>query len=282
MPYKNKEDNKSYQKEYQKKWSKLNPDKRKMYSKKYYDNNTDSMRDYSKEYYKENKEEVNKKCRDKYHENPEIEKERCKKKYYKNTDLSRERGRMKYYEYRNDLLNMYGNICACCGESNNDILTLDHINNDGHKYIVEGQNRGSRTSSERKRALKEYKPDEFQILCANCNNSKKRNNGVCWHINKEDNRSKETLRIWERVYDIYGSSCIMCGESNPTALQVDHIRDDGKGEKNILYKIVKNIDLSMYQILCANCNLKKEKRRLRFKQLGLIDSGEEMDVNNLS
>ena len=27
----------------------------------------------------------------------------------------------------------YGNICSCCGESDYMFLTIDHINNDGHK-----------------------------------------------------------------------------------------------------------------------------------------------------
>jgi hypothetical protein len=67
--------------------------------------------------------------------------------------------------------------CACCGESNIEFLTLDHINGGGHadrKKIGSGQK------------LYRYlighnfpKEFELQILCFNCNCA--RRDGVCPH-----------------------------------------------------------------------------------------------------
>lgn len=67
-----------------------------------------------------------------------------------------------------DVLNIYGNKCECCGESEALFLTIDHVNNDGkyHRKDMVGQ------------AFYRYLrnlgvPDpRFQILCFNCNIAK--------------------------------------------------------------------------------------------------------------
>lgn len=73
--------------------------------------------------------------------------------------------------------NAYGGFkCACCGETEEAFLSLDHINNDGaeHRRVVDRR--------------KIYKwmaqgcyPPGFQVLCMNCNFGKARNGGVCPH-----------------------------------------------------------------------------------------------------
>lgn len=78
----------------------------------------------------------------------------------------------------------YGGIrCACCGETDIDVLELDHMNNDGgawrKKHKIKGGNQFYRW-------LKRHNyPDlGLQVLCRNCNWRRRINGGICPH--KED------------------------------------------------------------------------------------------------
>lgn len=71
----------------------------------------------------------------------------------------------------------YGDRCVCCGESNPLFLTLDHVENDGHKVRVQ-QGVSSRLY---RWAIQNGFPDSLQLLCYNCNMGKARNGGVCPH-----------------------------------------------------------------------------------------------------
>ena len=67
---------------------------------------------------------------------------------------------------RNKVLAAYGNRCACCGESNTEFLTIDHIGNWGH------QDKGAR--SRRSQVLYQlvregFPKEKHRILCYNCN-----------------------------------------------------------------------------------------------------------------
>lgn len=68
-----------------------------------------------------------------------------------------------------------GYLCVCCRETRVSMLDIDHIHNDGHAH------RNSKSG-----ALSVYhdiiaSPENFQILCCNCNQSKRRNGGFCEH-----------------------------------------------------------------------------------------------------
>ena len=84
---------------------------------------------------------------------------------------------------------MYGEVCACCGESEISFLTIDHINGDGaaHRRSL-GQTRGMSRSL--MRWLLSEKRLDIQILCYNCNCSK-RTSGVCAH----EQRRRERLNV---------------------------------------------------------------------------------------
>ena len=62
-----------------------------------------------------------------------------------------------------------------------------------------------------------------------------------------------------------GGSCVMCGESDPIVLDFDHINDDGAehrrltNKKNVIYLVAE--DSSRFQLLCKNCNWRKEYNR---------------------
>lgn len=72
------------------------------------------------------------------------------------------------------VIELYGGKCACCGISEHDFLSIDHINNDGHN---------DRHSNFYQKLLKTTKRDDLQILCWNCNTSKLIL-GQCEHINR--------------------------------------------------------------------------------------------------
>jgi hypothetical protein len=83
------------------------------------------------------------------------------------------------YKTKKSVFDHYGNKCQCCGEENGYFLDLDHINNDGHKHRKAiGLSGGSEFY---RWVIKNNFPDYLQLLCANCNQGKRRNGGVCPH-----------------------------------------------------------------------------------------------------
>jgi len=71
------------------------------------------------------------------------------------------------------LLEIYGKICKCCGESNTKFLTLQHTLNNGGKIRKGGQYKAWEL------AIKTFDPT-LEILCFNCNICTY-NNGICPH-----------------------------------------------------------------------------------------------------
>lgn len=68
---------------------------------------------------------------------------------------------------RREILDHYGARCACCGETTDAFLTIDHINNDGrlHRRRHSG---GAFYSA----IIRLGFPKDLQILCWNCNLAK--------------------------------------------------------------------------------------------------------------
>lgn len=86
--------------------------------------------------------------------------------------------------------------------------------------------------------------------------------------------AKDKLRL--EMVEAYGGKCQHCPECDPLVLQLDHINDDPDEEYAIfktsgsrggyrLYRHLKkqNWPKDRFQLLCANCNLKKEFKRRR-------------------
>tara|TARA_Y100000593_G_scaffold92528_1_gene184458 strand:+ start:652 stop:1410 length:759 start_codon:yes stop_codon:yes gene_type:complete len=87
---------------------------------------------------------------------------------------------------RKKLYAKLGNKCACCGERDEMYLSIDHINNDGHKLRKQDSYHTKVT------CLLDYhreNPDALQILCSNCNHAKMRKNGELY-IPKKFTRRK--------------------------------------------------------------------------------------------
>lgn len=82
---------------------------------------------------------------------------------------------------RLEVFNHYGNKCSCplCKETNIELLTIDHVNNNGaeHRRIMGGS--GYKIHLWLKR--NNY-PGGFRLLCWSCNSGRHLNNGICPHI----------------------------------------------------------------------------------------------------
>lgn len=71
---------------------------------------------------------------------------------------------------RSDVLEAYGNKCNCCGEAENQFLGMDHRTGNGnqHRHKI-----GKHSSQAFYTWLRRNNyPQEFQILCHNCNLAK--------------------------------------------------------------------------------------------------------------
>ncbi len=81
---------------------------------------------------------------------------------------------------REQVLEAYGGVCKCCGESTPEFLAIDHIFNDG-KEQRKTISSGFATYIWLKK--QGFPQDRFQLLCHNCNWGK-RLYGVCPHQRK--------------------------------------------------------------------------------------------------
>lgn len=112
--------------------------------------------------------------RNKYKDNPEYKERR--QKAWRNT----------YAKLRAKMFEVYGEVCACCGESNKKFLTLDHIYDDG--YLDRNKNGGG--CNVLRNATTYINRDRFQILCWNCNSGRAMNGGVCPHVEEREKAGK--------------------------------------------------------------------------------------------
>ena len=69
-------------------------------------------------------------------------------------------------KYRLPVLNHYGKICKCCGEKTDELLTVDHIDNDGAEHRKQLNECSYKIYKD---IIKKKYPSNFQILCMNCN-----------------------------------------------------------------------------------------------------------------
>jgi 5-methylcytosine-specific restriction endonuclease McrA len=101
-------------------------------------------------------------------------KERIKKRYESNPDLYRTRSREQYRKTKREVMDRYGKVCQCCGESHLEFLTLDHINQDGAEKRREMGFEHTCTGYNFYLWLRrqDYPDLGLQVLCANCNTAK--------------------------------------------------------------------------------------------------------------
>lgn len=124
-------------------------------------------------HYRENKEHLLKAARDAYAKNPMAVWTPAKRA------RANELNKKRTAEMRRSVIDVYGARCACCGETEPAFLTLDHVNNDGHK--MRKSVHGKACHSFYKWIIGNKYPASIQVLCMNCNLGKARNRGICPH-----------------------------------------------------------------------------------------------------
>ena len=107
---------------------------------------------------------------------PEGRKAKQKKWWAENRDYKVRWNKAKWAIVRKLVFDHYGWRCACCGETTEDFLTIDHINGGGSKHQ-------DHVHSVYGWIVNHNFPEEFQTLCYNCNcaRSKRGRNGICPH-----------------------------------------------------------------------------------------------------
>ena len=93
-----------------------------------------------------------------------------------------------------------------------------------------------------------------------------KSNGKYWNRTLKNGikYSKSTRRLF--LLEDLGGKCVLCGMDDIDTLQFDHINNDGYLHNNsILQQVESNPE--KFQILCANCNIKKEVYKRAFDRL---------------
>ena len=98
-----------------------------------------------------------------------------------NPEAAKQLGHTAWNRLRQEMLSAYGRECACCGESEEAFLTLEHMNGDGSQHRKEV---GGGSNSYRDLKRRGWPQDGFCVLCMNCNWAKRRS-GICPHQRKK-------------------------------------------------------------------------------------------------
>lgn len=193
--------------------------------------------------------------------------------------------KIRYANRRISIMEKLGNKCKCCGENNKDILSIDHIHGGGHKEAQEIKGK------KYIKILNEMNDKDlhakFQCLCFNCNYTKGFWN-ICPHSLSSDRilstfeidkkislkTNHEQKIIYRRIDKIkskletlyaYGNECVSCKINHPMFLTLDHLNNNGSLENERgygFYCYLKSFGYpgksTQLQILCHNCNAKKE------------------------
>lgn len=112
-------------------------------------------------------------------------------------------------------------------------------------------------------------------ICINCYSKKLKEINPLYKENQRKNSKRRYMKLGSKICNKYrtdnqrawrikavlklGGKCTKCEFDDIRALQIDHINGDGYKERTVRKSINRNIslgliDLSRYQLLCANCN----------------------------
>ena len=75
---------------------------------------------------------------------------------------------------------------------------------------------------------------------------------------KEQSR-KAKAKLKQKVFDMYGDICALCGFTDKRALTLDHIQNNGAaerkkiGERGVYYRAIEEYRPLEYRIICMNC-----------------------------
>jgi hypothetical protein len=157
-------------------------------------------------------------------------------------------------------------ICLKCGEKEIGFLEIDHI-----KGVIEDDGRGGHALV--KYIIDNNFPENYQVLCTNCNWLKHREvQKLTRSQTKENIRCrKKSLDLKTEVFSHYSKGlprCNCCGIDALDALSLDHIhgRKNAKHKKDLggpeLYRWVRQEGYPLvFQVLCMMCNSAKKDNK---------------------
>lgn len=172
-------------------------------AKDYYESHKDEIRARNKRYYEANKSLVLLRIDEWKRSNPEKYKaaqdqwvknnrEKVRDSANRYARANKQKAHDRWQAMRRMVMDAYGGpVCACCGETIYEFLTIDHMNNDGadHRRAI-GQHLY-------RWLIENDYPEGFQVLCMNCNYGKQRNGGVCPHKDLEGSTAIESTPLAE-------------------------------------------------------------------------------------
>ena len=163
-------------------------------------------------------------------------------------------------QQRRRVLMKYGGRCECCGEDDLDLLTIDHINNDGRK---DRRGSGSHLYASLYKQLPNLE-EGLRDLCWNCNAGSGNNHNVCPHKDPVDiDALIGNRKCHKQALMKYGGICVGCGETELGFLTLEHINGGGKkeirekfdGQSDRLYRHLRDGPIrDDITVLCWNCN----------------------------
>jgi len=105
---------------------------------------------------------------------------------------------------REEMLEAYGRKCSCCGETESDFLTLDHIGGKNDTNHPWAPTRGG-TSIYGKLKKMGWPKDHYRLLCWNCNCAS-RWTGVCPHMKEKmiEWMADDMFAFWMGQPSVYG------------------------------------------------------------------------------
>ncbi len=165
-------------------------------------------------------------------------------------------------ELRGRVRAVLGGKCALCPATAVELLHIDHTNDDGHLH------RGREVFASRTSFLNFVlmRPDEFQLLCANCNHRKRLAASPGPGTRQSAYTLKYAAKLRMAALAVLGGRC-RCGETDTIVLCIDHARGGGRRDRSALggsaamYRDVP-VNPTKYQILCHNCNwLKRHENK---------------------
>lgn len=174
---------------------------------------------------------------------------------------------------RAELLALLGGQCLHCGFSDPRALHIDHVNGDGAE---ERRQTGNAAAALYK--LVKADPSRYQLLCANCNERKKRRNREVGE--RADGPADLTKAAYQRAAIeasrtqmfalVGGAGCRRCGCGDREVLHIDHV--DGGGSEHRrrapgFYALLRQVreNPAAFQPLCANCNRIKQAEDGEYK-----------------
>ena len=134
--------------------------------------------------------------------------------------------------------------------------------------------------------IKEYSAKQKAVMGEACVEALKKSNEArsLARISEEERAARKRIAtakwadsIRTEMVTAYGGKCQHCGESDPIVLLLDHINDDAKLDKKrhghhggwMMYRRLRKLGWpkDRYQLLCHNCNYRKELERRKRKRL---------------